>query len=386
MHRQVRGVIAALIAPVLLAVVVASSSPAEAAPAAYEPASDWYPTGLTERVTALFTPAGGAVYALQTSPDPTDGRTVTGFWRSDDHGKTWRDANLPPRSYSVWVDPTDPSIIYAGATPNLYKTTDGGATWSTLVIPGFEDADKPVYLGRLNISRADHQLLYGEAWAGSMDRLLLSHDGGVTWEVSRLAADSSLSCRSAILFTLPHGVDPARVLRVAGCSFVGGDIAAVNVSDDQGASWEYQGKPGISGYYSGVTDLVGFGGVMPERLYAVAMISELIGPGKQTRRIGRAVFRSDDEGRTWATILSTVQPGEEETVPSITSLTYDPADPDVVCVAMGTTVKYSQTAGAEWRTIGRRVLPPISALAIDATWPYLYAATDEGVYYLNLPV
>src|SRR5205823_3116972 len=137
------------------------------------------------------------------------------------------------------------------------------------------------------------------------------------------------------------------------------------------------------GLFTDVVEPIGFGGAMPDRLYALADSLEPVGPGQRPQVSGRSVFRSDDEGRTWTQILSTAQPGEEEREPSMTALTYVPDDAHWVYVSMGTSLLASNDAGRTWFPMGRTELPRISALALDATRAYLYAATEAGIYRLR---
>ena len=67
-----------------------------------------------------------------------------GVYKSVDGGKTWANVGLPKTFQigKVLVHPTDPNTVYVGALgrlygPNedrgLYKTTDGGKTWSKIL-------------------------------------------------------------------------------------------------------------------------------------------------------------------------------------------------------------------------------------------------------------
>jgi photosystem II stability/assembly factor-like uncharacterized protein len=102
--------------------------------------------------------------------DPLDGRILlfatrnNGLWRSDDSGKTWHGVASFPISgrtngiglTSVAFDPgggrlgTGCSSIFVGAasrTENLYRSSDGGATWSAVA-----DAPKGMFVHHLAIS------------------------------------------------------------------------------------------------------------------------------------------------------------------------------------------------------------------------------------------
>lgn len=91
--------------------------------------ADWEPTGLAEPILELFTPATGAFFA----------RTTGDLSRSEDGGATWSMVMLPtaepdPRAWTVTVDPTDHTVLYASGAGGLYKTIDDAASWM-LVLP-----------------------------------------------------------------------------------------------------------------------------------------------------------------------------------------------------------------------------------------------------------
>ncbi len=80
---------------------------------------------------------GQPVHALVQAPsDPHTlfAGTLQGVFRSSDGGATWTQIS-PPDSHeiheieSLAVDPRDPDIVYAGTWHLPWKTTDGGKTW-----------------------------------------------------------------------------------------------------------------------------------------------------------------------------------------------------------------------------------------------------------------
>jgi photosystem II stability/assembly factor-like uncharacterized protein len=390
MRRGRRDVIRGLASALIVASFAGpGSSRVNAAPAAWQPAADWYSAGLTGRVTDMFTPASGAVYAVQRRAGareivPTDGvQGDEGLWWSTDGRRDWRRIALPPGAERVWVDPVHDATIYAHASPTLYKTADRGESWTPLVLTSFPQTDSEVHVGILAISPADHHVLHALAWNGSARLLLRSHDGGLTWEPT---SDNLNAGATTVPLMLPHGLDAGRVLRVAGDSRVDGDLAGVEVSEDQGTTWERHGAPGIASLPTSITGLVGFQGKNPERLYATTRSKEIASDGQAARFVGSSVFRSDDEGRTWAQVLSTVKAGEEEQTPSISGIAYDTRLPGLVGVTMGSQVLLSTRDGNAWSRWGRRELPTISALALHARGNPMYAATEAGLFYANMPV
>jgi photosystem II stability/assembly factor-like uncharacterized protein len=72
------------------------------------------------------------------------------------------------------VDPSNPSILYAGAPEGLFKSTDGARTWSELpTLSG-----QPFMIG---IDPASPSTVYAGTFAGDAERLLRSDDDGLSW-------------------------------------------------------------------------------------------------------------------------------------------------------------------------------------------------------------
>jgi hypothetical protein len=106
--------------------------------------------------------------------------------RSDDKGESWEMVNIPPDNgttgnwaFIAWhaltagVDPNNPDRIYAGAL-NVYRSEDGGETWST------KSNWSSVFAA--NYVHADqHRILYEP---GSSDRMLVATDGGIFYSVN----------------------------------------------------------------------------------------------------------------------------------------------------------------------------------------------------------
>jgi hypothetical protein len=370
LHRVVTGVSCALAALILVAGV---STPRTLL--AQSASADWELTGFTGPVSRVTSVAGGILHA--------DRRDANGLWRSDDAGDSWREISVPSLTTEVLVDPIDPSIMYAIGWKTS-KTTDGGATWTKLVTNGLREVRDLEQPWQAQLSPADPRLLYLHPNGRPASSLIRSHDGGLTWEEAAKERGSSADCTLYIPVFRPHPVDPARILRVAGCWLLSDEVGEVYVSDDQGSTWTYRGKLGIDGLFTGIDMLVGWEGTMPSRLYATTRHTELYKEGMPIRGLGRSLFRSDDEGRTWSLLLTSVQPGLTETVPSITGLAYDPARPDVVYLSSATGVRLSTDAGQTWSTLGRQDLPTITSIVRGKDGRTLYAATEAGLFRLRL--
>ncbi|MGH9889105.1 MAG: WD40/YVTN/BNR-like repeat-containing protein, partial [bacterium] len=99
-----------------------------------------------------------------------------GFYRSDDAGQTWKlmsqNAQMIYRPFyytSLAADPTNADVAYAGAEA-FFKTTDGGATWTTFRTPHTDNHD-------MWISPRDGRVMIQSNDGGAN----VSTDGGRTW-------------------------------------------------------------------------------------------------------------------------------------------------------------------------------------------------------------
>jgi len=261
--------------------------------------------------------------------------------------------SLPLGQHAVVFEPGDPQTVYAANEGGLYRSPDGGRTWSSLGT-GLAVAE----VARL----ADHGpwLLAGAGALGT-----LRYEGGEVW--------------------CPVGAaDPAVV---AGGELVEPGPEGLAVSADAGASWTAVPLPGVRG---AVTALAAAG---PDRLLAGTVAGQLLrlerasggwvvagvarprggavagvaaDPGRPgvawaawTGPGGGRVWRSEDDGATW-----TDRSGGLPEVP-VTAVVPDPERPGTVLVATDAGVWWSGDDGESWQPLGRG-LPNAPVLALAA--------------------
>src|SRR5262245_35646744 len=146
---------------------------------------------------------GGRTRALVFHPDFASNQTLYaggvagGVWRSTDAGGSWMpigDAMANLAVSALVLSPGDPSTIYAGTGEGfhnfdavrgngIFKTTDGGGTWSQLAStngPNFR------YVHKLATSALHPANLYAATNAG----LLRSTDAGASWSAVLLPGDT----------------------------------------------------------------------------------------------------------------------------------------------------------------------------------------------------
>jgi photosystem II stability/assembly factor-like uncharacterized protein len=117
-----------------------------------------------------------------------------GIWRSNNAGVSWTslfDSVRAPSVGAVAVAPSNPDILWVGTGEpqnmrssswgnGVYKSTDGGRTWSAPMLP------RSQHIGRIVIDPRDPDVVYvaavGPLWAPGGERgLFKTTDGGRTW-------------------------------------------------------------------------------------------------------------------------------------------------------------------------------------------------------------
>jgi photosystem II stability/assembly factor-like uncharacterized protein len=148
-----------------------------------------------------------------------DGKTLLyvgaasgGVWKSQDGGTTFKPVfdKQPVQSIgAIAIDPSDPRTVWVGTgeawTRNsvsigdgIYKSTDGGDTWTNMGLPASERITKIV------VSPRSPSTVYacapGKLWSDSLDRgLFKTTDGGKTWALVLHGANASTGCSGITL-------------------------------------------------------------------------------------------------------------------------------------------------------------------------------------------
>lgn len=98
-----------------------------------------------------YAPGAAHVYTVERSlSNPAifyAGTATAGLWKSVNSGNTWTlvTQNLMVNSvYAIEIDATNPNIVYFGSGGNLYKTTNGGTTWSVIGDANFQNNDHSI--------------------------------------------------------------------------------------------------------------------------------------------------------------------------------------------------------------------------------------------------
>ena len=200
----------------------------------------------------------------------------------------------------VKVDPKNSDVIWLGTGENsnprssmfgdgLYKSTDGGETWNRVGLPNSE------HIGNIQIDPRNSDTVYiasqGPLWSAGGDRgIYKTTDGGKTW--TRILHVSDDTGGNEVL------IDPANpdVLyaamwqrrRATGQFVGGGPESGIHKSTNGGKTWTKL-TSGLPKGDMGRINLGVDGRVKPTRVYAMI---EALAPE-------RGFYRSDDAGATW---------------------------------------------------------------------------------------
>ena len=229
-----------------------------------------------------------------------------GMYRSNDGGQTWMHVGLDDSQQipSIAVDPKDANRVYAAvlghpygpsAQRGLYRSLDGGGTWSKMV-----DQGENTGASFVRIDPFDARTLYAGFWNARSG----------PWE------DKSM-------FNGPHG--------------------GLFKSTDGGDSW----RPLTKGLPLGLSQLdVAIAPSARGRLYAtVATSSNPAAQGGLAPSTG--VYRSDDSGEHWHIATADPRPGLRIGGGDLSILVVDPKNADVLYSASIVTMK-STDGGSHW--------------------------------------
>lgn len=284
-------------------------------------------------------------------------------FRGSAWGRRWhaRDWGIPPDVWirSMAVSPVDPDVAFAAAGTALYRTTNGGGSWSTATLP------TPSAAHSVAIAPSNAQVVYaGGAYTvlaqGAFGTAVFkSTDGGATWTT----ASRGLPPAGEVSDLEVDPTNPNVVYAAVG-------NAGVFKSTDGGSTW-LNHRVGIRS--TGVL-AVAVDPVNPQIVYA--------GGTGTTVTEGTGVYKSTNGGLLW---LPTTLAGA-----AISSIAIDPTDPRRVFATQyrsGQRVMMSADAGQTWSPMVQGLEDDliIPNIAIDPSGDRLYATSGgRGVFVADL--
>ena len=255
---------------------------------------------------------------------------------------------------AVAVDPGNAETVYINSPEEVYKTTDGGASWK--VVFSVRSTGNTI-----NTIAVDA----GHLYAGTVKGLYRSSDGGSRWE--RIFSTIGNGERGVLFVTVdPENADTIYI----------GTGSELFFSRDGGHDWE-KGRNLPSGVH-----YISVDGSDPRIIYAAA---------------DNGVYKSRDRGAGWERIYETNVPEEEDVVSDesengeiekgaeVRCLVMDPEDNRTVLAGTSKGLLLSIDSGQTWKRAGSLGLASrdIRHLAFDDKGD-VYTATDRGVFIYSM--
>src|SRR5258705_4562179 len=234
------------------------------------------------------------------------GATGGGLWKTMDGGDTWApvtDGQLGSASVgAVAVSESNPDIVFIGmgetcirgnvmAGDGVYKSTDGGKTWTNV---GFAASEN---ISKIRIHPSNPDIVFvaacGKHSVPNADRgVFKSTDGGKTWKKVLFRDDKTAAIDIAFSRTTPNVMYAAlwEAFRKEYTMSSGGPGSGLFKSTDGGETWTEITR--ATGLPSGVIGRIGVGvsDANPNLVYALV------------ENENGGLFRSDDAGATWTVV------------------------------------------------------------------------------------
>jgi photosystem II stability/assembly factor-like uncharacterized protein len=274
------------------------------------------------------------------NPDVMVAAALDGVFRSEDGGSSW--SRISPEGHpdlrnvgSVAIDRNDPRVIYAGTWHLPWRTLDGGRNWKRISAGMVTDSD----VMTLTIDLRSPSTVYATACSG-IYRSIRRGDG---WSKARGIPNSSRRTRA-------FAQDPSRP-----DTFFAGTTEGLYMSEDGMKSWRR----------------------LTSNRLAINAIAVLQSGALLLGCDGVGVLRSDDRGRTW----TSANLGFLER--SVARVAIDASETRLFAGLVNAHrhggVRVTAPKGCAWCVLGQG-LEERDVLALARTPHGTFAGTDDGIY------
>ena len=291
-----------------------------------------------------------------------------GIYKSTDAGRTWMHVGLDATEHigAMWIDPHDPNVVVVAAlgrtfAPNpergIFKTTDGGKSWSKVLYVDPETGGIDVVFAPDNPKVGYATVWHHYVKPGNTRNLIVDPSGGAIYKTTD-GGNTWTAIHAPGLPTKKMGrIGVATALggqRVFAIIAADGDDGGLYRSDDAGASWKKSTPdPRVTG--SGYFSRVFIDPKNPDIVY-VAQTS---------------LYRSVDGGRTFISYKGA--PGGDDNH----ALWIDPTDPARMIMASDQGATISQDSGKSWSSWYNQPTGQMYHMSTDNRFPYWVYGTQQ---------
>jgi photosystem II stability/assembly factor-like uncharacterized protein len=320
------------------------------------------------------------------------GAASGGVWRSDDSGTQFRPIfdDQPVQSIgALAVDPKNPDVLWVGTgeswTRNsvsygdgVYKTTDGGESWTKVAIPAGSERVSAIVLDPRNPQTA-FVCVPGRLFSDSTDRgLYKTTDGGKTFTQVLKGSNASTGCSSVALDPKTPDVVYAGLwdFRRQGWTFRSGG----NGPDAPSGSALFKSTDGGKSF----TELTAGAKGLPAKPWGRVALAVAPSRGQRVyafiETVKSAVFVSDDSGRTWT--RGDDGPDMVWRPFYFANLVVDPTDPNRVYKTAGSLLA-SEDACKSFSNVSNGIHGDVHALWVDPANANEVLLGDDGGFFFS---
>ncbi len=289
-----------------------------------------------------------------------------GVYKSEDGGKSWTNVGLKSSEHigMIIVDPKDPNTVYvaaygplwsAGGDRGIYKTTDGGKTWKTILT-----VSENTGFNEIHMDPRDHNVLYATAHqrrrqvftyinGGPESAIYKSTDGGGSWNKLNNGLPKVDMGRIGLAIS---PVNPDYLFAIVEAADKKGGVFR---SIDRGASWEKQCDNTTSGNY--YQEIFCDPHDINKVIYVDFWVMVSKDGGKSFEKIGEK-FKHVDNHALWI----------------------DPADTDHLLVGCDGGIYETYDFGANWEFKSNLPVTQFYKVSVDNATPFyrVYGGTQDN--------
>lgn len=283
-----------------------------------------------------------------------------GVYKTMDGGQTWTHLGLErsERIHRIVLDPTNPDVAYLGVMGpawsdgderGVFKTTDGGRTWDRVLFANERTGASDLVMDPSNPNKLFAAMWEHRRWpwffesGGEGSGLHVTYDGGATWKQYTSEDGMPEGNLGRMGLAIAHN-DPRVVY-----ALIEAKKSALLRSDDGGITWRtISDEPGVAPrpfYYADIR-------VDPEnenRLYSLH---------------GRITV-SEDQGRTFRTVVPS-----QKIHGDVQELWINPDDPRFLIMGNDGGIGISYDRGATWRFVSNLTLAQFYHINVDMDIPF----------------